>query len=95
MEPLPETLFSVFALALPRGHGFGRQLPIGAWQSDDGLAYGVIRRHVDTGDIGILAMRRRFDSTWAQTASGTGLLSRDEAISKLAEGVYQNSVSRG
>jgi len=83
MLKLPETLFAVFALALPRGHGFGNQPPIGAWQSDDGLAYGVITQHIDTGDIGILVMRRRIDSTWAQMAKETGLSSKNEAMSKV------------
>jgi len=83
MRELPETLFAVFALALPRGHGFGNRPPISAWQSDDGLAYGVITQHVDTRDIGILVMRRRIDSTWAQMAAETGLPSQAKAISKL------------
>lgn len=83
MQPLPEALFGVFALALPRGHGFGRRPPISAWQSDDGLAYGVITQHADTGDLGILAMHRRIDDTWAEVASKTGLTSQEDALSKL------------
>jgi hypothetical protein len=44
MQELPQPLFDVYALALPRGHGFGRQPPVGAWQSDEGLACGVVTR---------------------------------------------------
>ena len=83
MRELPRTLFDIYALALPCGHGFGNRPPISTWQSGDGLAYGVITRHVGTGDIGILVMRRRIDSTWAKMAAETGLSSQQEAMSKL------------
>jgi len=31
MQELPQWLFDVYALALPRGHGFGDRPPTGAW----------------------------------------------------------------
>jgi hypothetical protein len=37
----------VYALSLPRGHGFGDHPPEGAWQSDDGIACGVVTRNVN------------------------------------------------
>ncbi|EOD4067089.1 hypothetical protein ACX1IG_03305 [Yersinia enterocolitica] len=55
MKKLPQSLFDVYALALPCGHGFGSAPPIAAWQSYD-----------DSNDIfGLLAARRRTDQTWA------------------------------
>lgn len=33
MTPLAQPLFDIFALARPRGHGFGYEPPIKAWQS--------------------------------------------------------------
>jgi len=42
MQELPQSLFDVYALALPRGHGFGDRPPIGAWETADGRAYGSI-----------------------------------------------------
>lgn len=36
MGPLSQPLFDFYALALPRGHGFGGATPIGAQGSDDG-----------------------------------------------------------
>lgn len=83
MRQLPRTLFDIYALSLPRGHGFGKQPPVEAWQSDDGLGYGVVTRHVETGDIGILVMRRRVDGVWTETAAKTGFESVDAARETL------------
>jgi len=59
MRELPQTLFDVYALALPRGHGFGNRPPIGAWRSDDDLACGVLTRDDNDRRFGVLVMRRR------------------------------------
>ena len=83
MQELPRALFDVYALALPHGHGFGRRPPISAWQSEDGFAFGVVTRHVDLCDFGILAMRRRVDHVWAVTAEEVGFPSQTEARAKL------------
>jgi len=83
IKPLPRLLFDIYALALPRGHGFGQRPPIGAWQSEDGISYGVITQHVKARDIGILVMRRRIDHTWAEIANETGLASQDVAMIKI------------
>ncbi|WCK21755.1 hypothetical protein [Agrobacterium tumefaciens] len=83
MRELPQTLFDIYALALPRGHGFGSNPPVGSWQSDDGLAYAVVTRHVSTGEFGHLAFRRRFDHVWSKTAEGRGLRSMDEVLRQL------------
>jgi hypothetical protein len=67
MRELPQSLFDVYALALPRGHGFGKRPPIGAWRSGDDLACGVVTRGVDDGRAGALVMRRLQDHVWMVT----------------------------
>jgi hypothetical protein len=65
MNPLPQSLFDVYAISLPRGHGFGDRPPVEAWQSEDGLAWGAVTRDVNDGNFGALVMRRREDYVWA------------------------------
>jgi hypothetical protein len=57
MIELPRGKFDVYALALPRGHGFGDQLPREAWEAENGTAWAIVTRHVDYGDIGLIANR--------------------------------------
>jgi hypothetical protein len=57
MLPLPQSMFDVFALALPRGHGFGDRPPIEAYTSDDRLGCAVITRDDHNGTFGCLVMR--------------------------------------
>ncbi len=59
MQELPPCLFDIYALALPRGHGFGDRPPTGAWGTADGGACGIITCDVNDGSFGILVMRRR------------------------------------
>src|SRR5271155_3691794 len=61
MHELPQTLFDVYALALPRGHGFGNRPPLGAWRSKDDLACGGLTRDDNDGRFGVLVMRRPQD----------------------------------
>lgn len=68
MIDLQNFLFDVFALSLPRGHGFGDWPPIEGWQSSDGTSIGVVTKCVDSGDFGLLAMRRRVDQVWTVVA---------------------------
>ncbi|MEN3748350.1 hypothetical protein TPR58_14340 [Sphingomonas sp. HF-S3] len=67
MRTLGRSMFGVYALALPRGHGFGERLPYEAWQSKDGKAYAIVTRHAEDGSIGLIVMRRRTDGVWAVT----------------------------
>ena len=60
-------MFDVYALALPRGHGFGDRLPCEAWQSDDGRACAIVTRHAEDGTLGLIVLRRRVDGVWAVT----------------------------
>ena len=40
MKILPQSLFDIYALALPRGHGFGNRPPLEGWQTDEFVLYG-------------------------------------------------------
>lgn len=83
LKLLPRSLFDLYALALARGHGFGMRPPIGAWQSEDGIAYGVITQHVQTPDFGVLVMRRRVDGVWVEVEAETGFASQNAAVEEL------------
>lgn len=90
MIKLPQGKFDIYALALPRGHGFGDQIPHEAWEADDGTAWAVVTRHVDNGDIGLIAMRRREDGVWSKTLQQVGLgtleVARERARLEMKEG---------
>jgi hypothetical protein len=79
MNEIPQSLFDVFALTLPRGHGFGDRPPVGAWQSNDGNTCGIITRDVNTGIFGVLVMRRRVDKVWTVTADEQGISNLNDA----------------
>ena len=65
MQVMPQSLFDVYALALPRGHGFGNQPPVGAWQSEDELTCGIVTHNVDDCKFGVLVIRIAGRSTGA------------------------------
>jgi hypothetical protein len=83
MQELPQWPFDVYALALPRGHGFGHRPPVGAWQSADGDACGVVTRDVDNSSLGVLIMRRRVDLVWTVTKQEHGFVSMAEARGRV------------
>ncbi len=83
MLELPQSLFDVYALALPRGLAFGDRPPIGAWRSRDDISCGAVTRDVDDGRFGILGMRRRIDHIWTVAAQEHGFLSQAEACERL------------
>lgn len=83
MELLPQSLFDVYALALPRGHGFGDQPPIGAWQDPKGMTCGIATRDTKTGAFGLVVMRRRVDHVWAVTAQEGGFATLDDAKARI------------
>ena len=64
MHRLPQPIFDIYALSLPRGHAFGDRPPVEAWQSEDGLAWGAVTRDVTDRGFGVLVMRRREDHVW-------------------------------
>ncbi|AXE63570.1 hypothetical protein BBF93_04560 [Hyphomonas sp. CACIAM 19H1] len=79
MTPLPWSLLDIYTLALPRGHGFGQRPPEEAWTSEDGIACAIITRHAQTGDIGLIVMRRRVDHVWTVILDKTGIDDLDHA----------------
>jgi len=79
VRELRQREFDIYALSLPRGHGFGDRPPTGAWLSDDGFACGIVTKDVNDGTFGFLVMRRRVDSVWVVTVSEYGFTSRAEA----------------
>jgi len=58
MRHLPQPMFDIYALWLPRSHAFGDRPPVEAWQSEDGLACGAITRDVTDRTLGVLVMRQ-------------------------------------
>ncbi len=72
-------MFDIYALALPRGHGFGDKPPVGAWESDDHRACGIVTRDVNEGTFGALVMRRRIDDVWKVTAREQNFRTLDDA----------------
>ena len=90
MEDLPRFLFDIYALSLPRGHGFGDRPPIKGWRSADGAAFGVARKG-DDGAYGALVMRRRVDGLWVLTADEYGLDSLEAARARIADLLREGS----
>jgi hypothetical protein len=72
MRRLPQPMFDIYALSLPRGLAFGDRPPVEAWQSEDGLAWGAITRDVTDRTFGVLVMRRREDQVWAMVRQEHG-----------------------
>lgn len=89
MQALPESLFRVYALSLPRGHGFGSRLPKSAWTTQDGIACGVLRVDDTDGNLGILVMRRRVDDVWAVTAVEWSFPNKGAAEMRIAELLHE------
>jgi len=83
MELIPQAMFDIYALALPRGHGFGDWPPVGAWGGPDGIACGIATRQSQGGAFGLKIMRRRVDSVWAVTADETGFSTLEEAKARI------------
>ncbi|RWM79525.1 MAG: hypothetical protein EOR81_10980 [Mesorhizobium sp.] len=83
MRKVPQWEFDFYALSLPRGHGFGEQMPVAAWASDDARGCGIITQGVTDGRLGIIVMRRRLDSVWTVTGQTNGLLSIEDALEAL------------
>jgi hypothetical protein len=83
MHELPQWLFDVYALALPRGHAFGGRPPMGAWMTSDGVGCGAVTRDENDGSFGILAMRRRIDDVLMVTAQEQGFAGEAAALARM------------
>lgn len=79
MRDLPLPLFDIYALSLPRGHGFGAWLPLAMWQSDDNRSYAVVTNNQRKSAFGVLAVRRRVDQVWTVLERSTDLPTFDAA----------------
>jgi hypothetical protein len=99
MKTLSKSLFDVYALSLPRGHGFGNRPPIEAWESEDRLAFGVVTRDVNDESLGILVLRRRQDHVWSIVHREHGMKSvadaRTRVESAMKEGTPREPVPTG
>jgi hypothetical protein len=91
MHPLPQSLFDVYAISLPRGHAFGDRPPVEAWQSEDGLACGVVTRDANDGSFGVLVMRRRQDRVWAVVLQAHGFVDLTDARAKIESSMREGA----
>lgn len=89
MRELPQSLFDVYALSLPRGHGFGDRPPVSAWETDDGLGCGIIVRDFTDQSVGIITMRRRVDDVWTVKVTEHRFLSIAEAKARLDQLLHE------
>lgn len=76
MTPLHPCLFTVFALSLPKGLGFGSTPPVSAWISSNELTIGVLTLDSISRKYGVLIMRRREDDVWAVLRRDTDSLAK-------------------
>lgn len=87
MIEVPQTMFDVFALALPAGLSFRNEPPIGAWRSENGLSCAALTRNKTDRTYGVLLMRRRVDDVWQ-------VMRRDGAVSKtVAMGTIEEFIN--
>ncbi len=85
MDQLPFSMFDVFALALPRGLGFGENPPKNAWQSLDGVTVCALTSNTTSGRFGVLVMRRREDDVWVILRRDDDAFSEDDAMASIKE----------
>jgi hypothetical protein len=83
MIELAANQFDIFALSLPSGLGFGRDLPKGAWLSEDGGVCGVLTQNEGNRTFGVLIMRRREDYVWTVGKREFGILNDRRARALL------------
>lgn len=85
MDQLPFSMFDVFALALPRGLGFGENPPKSAWRSQDWVTVCALTENTTSGKFGVLVMRRREDEVWMVLRRDDDAFSEDDAMAIIKE----------
>jgi hypothetical protein len=92
MKEIAASLFDVIALSLPRGLGFGDNLPVGAWLSDDDASCGALTQNGQSGAYGILIMRRRVDDVWCVLRREDDSFTKDQAMAAIHEQLEKQSL---
>lgn len=82
MIEIPQSLFDVYALALPSGLAFGDDTPIGAWVSESSETCAALTRNANHGLFGCLVMRRRVDDVWRVLRREVGM-SKGQALDAI------------
>ena len=85
MKELRPNMFAPFALALPRGHGFGSRPPVFAWLGETERAWGCVRKDSADGSFGVLVVRRRVDDVWTVVSDDHGFASFDAAKAAVSD----------
>jgi len=83
MRELATWEFDIYVLSRRRGHAFGDTPPAAAWISDDGIALAIATRHIQTGTLSYIMMRRRTDSVWTEDDPVGGFASLIEVLSAV------------
>jgi len=91
MHRLPQPIFDIYALSLPRGHAFGDRPPVEAWQSEDGLAWGTVTRDVNDRSFGVLVMLRREDHVWVTVHQEHGFLDSTDARTAIESSMKEGA----
>src|SRR4051812_27408684 len=92
MRQLARWEFDIYALSLPRGHGFGNKPPNGAWMTDDGNICGILTSYLgDRPPYGYRVMRRRRDLVFTLTGERSDFSSREEAAAAMHALMPENS----
>ncbi len=84
--------FDFYAIALPRGLGFGEMLPVTAWKGEDDQSCGILQRHAETGIYGCTIMRRRTDHVWSVTHTEVICVNKEEAMAVIRVALCQEKI---
>ena len=80
---IPEAIFDIYSLALPRGHDFGGATPTGAWINEDGSAWGCLLAETHEDTFRCFVMRRRVDQVWMETHNESGFTTKADAYAQI------------
>lgn len=105
MIALPQSVFDLYALALPWGLGFDRYYPYAGmateegWVTEDGASWGVTLFSPSDSAFGALVVRRRVDLVWTITFEHTGYpshaVAKAEVQARLVEGFRLEPIPAG